>query len=396
MDHKDTQHSYFSCRVRVPVCHAFFKQKSKLKKHYEIKHDRYCPYCYVYFSKYDELDQHVLDHAVADNNKFTCEKCSMTFTTKKKYQKHYNNKHAPYCPQCNKFFTTQSGYDQHVRDKHTRSGDKEVIIEDVGHDLGVDNNPNPYTCDICHLTFVLESKLLEHKKNQHQNQFTCDKCSISFLTKTNYQKHVKDIHEFNCGECTKVFNDEQTYQKHVKTAHKKSPVHSPIKKDQCYFGKLVNRHTDCFCNTLVHKLANSPPFREYIMNLSTDCLKNKPVSRTLRNIFKEMSSNPSANLQLVRAHRLRELVDPQQFKNARQHGIMDFAFNVINAVADEEMRDKNIIANQECDRNSVEDVIRNDIGDSVVRKMFFWVIESVFQCDNEEKCGVSYSRFETV
>ena len=142
LDHKDTQHGYFSCRVRVPVCHAFFKQKSKLKKHYEIKHDRYCPHCYVYFSKYDELEQHVLEHAVADNNKFTCEKCSTTFSTKKKYQKHYNNKHAPYCPQCNKFFTTQSGYDQHVRDKHTQSGDKEVIIEDVGHDLGVDNNPN--------------------------------------------------------------------------------------------------------------------------------------------------------------------------------------------------------------------------------------------------------------
>ena len=43
LDHKDTQHGYFSCRVRVPVCLAFFKQKSKLKKHYEIKHDRYCP-----------------------------------------------------------------------------------------------------------------------------------------------------------------------------------------------------------------------------------------------------------------------------------------------------------------------------------------------------------------
>jgi Ca2+/Na+ antiporter len=60
LDHRDTQHSYFSCRVRVPVFHAFFKQKAKLKKHYEIKHDRYCPYCYVYFSKYDELEQHVL------------------------------------------------------------------------------------------------------------------------------------------------------------------------------------------------------------------------------------------------------------------------------------------------------------------------------------------------
>ena len=69
--------------------------KSKLKKHYQIKHDRYCPNCYVYFSKYDDLDQHVLQHAVADSNKFTCEKCSMTFTTKKKYQKHLNNKHAP-------------------------------------------------------------------------------------------------------------------------------------------------------------------------------------------------------------------------------------------------------------------------------------------------------------
>ena len=182
----------------------------------------------------------------------------MTFTTKKKYQKHYNNKHAPHCPQCNKFFTTQSGYDQHVRDKHTRSGDKEVIIEDVGHDLGVDNNPNPYTCDICHLTFVLESKLLEHKK-QHQNQFTCDKCSISFSTQANYQKHVRGTHEFICAKCTKVFNDEQTYQKHLKTAHTKSPIHPATKKDQCYFGKLVNRHTDCFCNTLVHKLANSPP-----------------------------------------------------------------------------------------------------------------------------------------
>ena len=64
-DHKETQHSHFSCRE----CHSFFKQKAKLKKHYENQHDRNCPHCYVYFSKYFELEQHVHEHAVADQNK---------------------------------------------------------------------------------------------------------------------------------------------------------------------------------------------------------------------------------------------------------------------------------------------------------------------------------------
>ena len=43
----------------------------------------------------------------------------------------------------------------------------------------------------------------------------------------------------------------------------------------------------------------------------------------------------------------------------------------------------------------LEDVIRNEIGDSVIRKMFFWVTENVFQCKTTD-CNITYSRFETL
>ena len=47
-------------------------------------------------------------------------------------------------------------------DTVNRDSDKEEIIEDVCHDLGVDNNTKPHTCDICEKSFVKESNLLDH------------------------------------------------------------------------------------------------------------------------------------------------------------------------------------------------------------------------------------------
>ena len=58
------------------------------------------------------------------------------------------------------------------------------------------------------------------------------------------------------------------------------------------------------------------------MNLSSDSLENKPVSRTLKKIFKKMSSNPSAKLDLVEAFELRTLVDAQTFDDDGQHDII--------------------------------------------------------------------------
>ena len=317
LNHKENQHSFFSCRETK--CEAFFKQKAQLKKHYEIKHDRNCPYCYIYKSRYSELEKHVLEHAEADQNKFLCEKCSMTLPTKKAYQKHFKHKHTPHCSRCNKSFSTQSGLNQHARDKHG----------------------------------------------------------------------------FTCIVCTMNFTHKEAYQQHLNTAHTKSQGTLGSNKGLCYFGKLRNRHTDCFCNTLVHKLANIDLFRDYIMNLSSDSLENKPVSKTLKKIFKDMSSNPSAKLDLVEAFELRTLVDAQTFDDDGQHDIMDFANGVLAAVAYEELKDRNIIANKEYDKKILEDVIRNEIGDSVIRKMFFWVTENVFQCKTTD-CNITYSRFETL
>ena len=37
------------------------------------------------------------------------------------------------------------------------TGDKEVIVEDVGDDLGVDNNKNPNRCDTCFESFFFKN-----------------------------------------------------------------------------------------------------------------------------------------------------------------------------------------------------------------------------------------------
>ena len=321
MDHKETEHSTFTCRI----CSDCFNQKAHLRKHYEAKHPGQCPDCRKRFPKQIACDQHIRDvHGKPDQTKFTCAECTMTFSTKQNYQKHYDSKHPPQCPHCKKYFHKQVDLDQHIRDVH----EKAVIIE------------------------------------------------------------------FTCNECRLTFNQKQSYNQHMKRFHIKSPKHSANKDGLCYFGKLRNRHTDCFCNTAVHKLANITKFRDYIMNLSTEFLRNKPVSRTLKEIFTAMSSDPDATLDIVNAFRLRKYVNPQTFNDGRQHGIMDFVHNVLEGVANEEEMDKNIIANKEYDPYSVEDVCRNQIGQSVVRKMFFWVIETVFQCTNL-KCEISYSRFQT-
>ena len=105
--------------------------------------------------------------------------------------------------------------------------------------------------------------------------------------------------------------------------------------DKSYLANFSNGRyqNDCFCNTGVHILANCPAFRNYIMNLENNKIKNKPATRILKEIFSEMKTNAAHSFITDTFELKKELL---HLDDGQQHDVFQFLEDLISKLVTEE------------------------------------------------------------
>ena len=151
----------------------------------------------------------------------------------------------------------------------------------------------------------------------------------------------------------------------------------PSQDGESYVGNLSNDRlqNDCFCNSAVHNLANCPELRDYIMNLSSQELDKKPVSKVLQKIFSKMRTNIQVtDPELANTFQLRKQF--RDFNDGQQHDAIEYILEIVNKlVTEEDHKDGNEnIASKDGNTNE-NDVYDQVVGGSSIKKLFTWLTE---------------------
>ena len=171
----------------------------------------------------------------------------------------------------------------------------------------------------------------------------------------------------------------------------------PSQDGKIYVGNLINDRlqNDCFCNSAVHNLANCPELRDYIMNLSSQELKKKPVSKVLQKIFSKMRTNIQVtDPELTDTFQLRKQFS--DFNDGQQHDAIGYILEIVNKlVTEEDHKDGNehIVASKDGNTNE-NDVYDQVVGGSSIKKLFTWLTEEKFHCDNKDCETPNFSIFD--
>ncbi|XP_043517630.1 zinc finger protein 724-like isoform X4 [Frieseomelitta varia] len=151
------------------------EQDSKKSKTFLIKFQ--CTVCEKSFSTSYNYKQHIGTH-FADQQKFHCKDCKLSFAWKSTLNKHIANNHRPDGPQkfacdiCNKIYNTSSQVNEHVKRDHLKQ--RNHVCSQCGksffkkYDLKIHNrihtDERPYVCRACGKRFHHRSHIIRHER----------------------------------------------------------------------------------------------------------------------------------------------------------------------------------------------------------------------------------------
>lgn len=121
---------------------------------------------------------------------FNCEKCNMSFTSKKQYQDHTSQHEiitSVKCTECNKILSSSSEFDLKLHNA-------------IAHRSG-----EGFECPVCTKTFTNKAALTRHYQiHESSRPYCCEICGKRFLHHSSFTMHMlshNDIREKICEIC---------------------------------------------------------------------------------------------------------------------------------------------------------------------------------------------------
>jgi uncharacterized Zn-finger protein len=162
-------------------CPKSFDKRMNLYSHEQSHKPKVnCQICNKKFSK-QSIKVHLKKHAT--DKKFNCDYCSVGFVLKgqlvQHMWKHRSDKQFN-CTHCNRGFNNNYDFKVHLR-SHS-------------------NNPWPFQCDLCPLSFPRKKVFQQHLMAMHSEQsFNCDECNYTTKWKPNLTRHKKTHSNTSAG-----------------------------------------------------------------------------------------------------------------------------------------------------------------------------------------------------
>ncbi|XP_063966739.1 uncharacterized protein LOC135156886 [Lytechinus pictus] len=104
----------------------------------------------------------------------------------------------------------------------------------------MENNPTPFSCDVCSEEFTVKRNLMRHHRMFHHGQrtlYVCDTCGKAFNRQDNLKRHMKTHQDFSngaepdqgnqrptCSQCKSLFLEQKDLDEHMKS-HRKETFH---------------------------------------------------------------------------------------------------------------------------------------------------------------------------
>ncbi|KAH0789315.1 zinc finger protein [Histomonas meleagridis] len=161
----------------------------------------------------------------AENPKFSCPYCVLTFKREGSLHAHIDCIHGDmfqktksyHCPLCD-YTGTKSHLQQHIKAYHKNSED--IIEEAIQRKY--------FVCPFCSQTFKKIHTFRQHTAiiHEHKKPYSCDICGQEFLSLLNYKRHpcLKKSKDIKCSYCDAKLSSRKELTRHLKEEHKKPHV----------------------------------------------------------------------------------------------------------------------------------------------------------------------------
>ena len=199
--------------------------------------DNRCHTCGKEFSNFD-LEVHYLTCKREEENGDTKERIVSNF---KRFK----------CEKCGISFLTKRGLDYHNDESNLRKCLGQVMV-------------SPFSCKICNKVFKSENQLSTHLGNVHRAKFKCDNCGRCFQQKRSLDYHndssntqkckasiMENLHKCEVLGCNKAFKNTLHLQNHSYKAHGTQTIRcntcGQIVKTQChhYLSEGIGKCQEC-------------------------------------------------------------------------------------------------------------------------------------------------------
>lgn len=186
-----------------------------------------CNVCFEAFSSAEQLQQHMVNHSVAEGEKSVrCGRCGKVYERCSRLKEHtviHTGDKSYQCEQCPSRFARKTTLTRHKRQVH--SGQKQYQCQ---------NGKGMFECELCHKTFVCSQGLKTHLiRHSDDRPFQCDECPASFKLASCLKRH-KGLHSgvrpFKCESCPAAFSQSFNLSQHVKSIHSND---RPFKCELC-------------------------------------------------------------------------------------------------------------------------------------------------------------------